>query len=326
MHDAGGAIITCNRSAERILGIDADRLLGRNSIDANDCPLYEDGSPYSAEDRPSVVTLRTGVPVANVTMGVHRHDGTLIWVSASNQPLFRPDATIPHAVVTTFQDVTERKESSERISTLSGRLIEVQEEERRKLARELHDEIGQVLTAVSFSLKSVARLDTHGALREIVGEGLTTVERAIGQVRSMSLDLRPPLLDELGIAPALRWLAQQQKSRTGVKIVVEAASADIVLPVVMAGACYRVAQEALTNVARHADASEVVIRLEQLGERVLVVVRDNGCGFDRAQIPATGGIGLLGMEERVKLAGGVLRVRSVPGEGTEVRAEFTVTS
>ena len=218
------------------------------------------------------------------------------------------------------------KESSERIAALSHRLIEVQEGERRKLARELHDEIGQVLTAVSFSLKSVARLDTYGTLREVVGEGLTTVERAIGQVRSMSLDLRPPLLDELGIVPALRWLAQQQESRTGVSIVLEAASGDLVLPVVMAEASYRVAQEALTNVARHAGASEVVVRLERLGERVRVMVRDNGCGFDRAQIHGTGGIGLLGMEERVKLAGGVLRVRSAPGEGTEVCAEFAVTS
>jgi signal transduction histidine kinase len=259
-------------------------------------------------------------------MGVHRHDGTLILLSTSNQPLFRPDATIPHAVVTTFQDVTDRKESSERIAALSHRLIAVQEEERRKLARELHDEIGQVLTAVSFSLKSVRRLDPHGTLRDVVGEGLTTVERAIGQVRSMSLDLRPPLLDELGIVPALRWLAQQQESRTGVSIDFEAAPGDLMLPVVMAETCYRVVQEALTNVARHAGASEVVVRLERLGERALIVVRDNGRGFDRTQIRGTGGIGLLGMEERVKLAGGVLRVRSVPGGGTEVCAEFTVTS
>lgn len=326
IQDAGGTIIACNRSAERILGIDANRLIGRNSIDANERPLYEDGSPYSAEDRPSVVTLRTGVAVTNVTMGVHRHDGTLIWVSLNTQPLFRPNATIPHAIVTTFQDITERKEASERIAALSHRLIEVQEGERRKLARELHDEIGQVLTAVSFSLKSVARLDTDGTLREVVSEGLTTVERAIGQVRSMSLDLRPPLLDELGIVPALRWLAQQQESRTGVSIVLEAASGDLKLPVEMAEASYRVAQEALTNVARHAGASEVVVRLERLDERVRVMVRDNGCGFDRAQIHGTGGIGLLGMEERVKLAGGVLRVRSVPGEGTDVCAEFTVAS
>lgn len=220
------------------------------------------------------------------------------------------------------QAETALRESAERVSALSRRLIEVQEEEHRQLARELHDEIGQVLTAVRLNLKAIQRQDTQAIHRQSLAEGLTIIERAISQVRGISLRLRPPVLDELGILSALRWLVQRQSSQPGVRISLEAAPEDIALPLGVAEVCYRVAQEALTNVARHSGASEAVVRIEQDGPRVAVSVRDNGRGFDVSSVRRAGGLGLLGMEERVKLIGGTLRVNSQPGAGTEVRAEI----
>ena len=260
-----------------------------------------------------------------------RRDGELFWESVAISGLKDESGKVSHYIAVK-DDITERKrieqallESAARVSALSRRLIEVQEEQSRQLARELHDEIGQVLTAVRLNLKLIEREDSQGFHREALAEGLMIIERAISQGRGMSLRLRPPVLDELGVLSALRWLVKRQSPATGLHISLEAVPEDIDLPRNVSEVCYRIVQEALTNVARHAGASEVVIRLERTGDRVKVAVQDNGCGFDAAAALAKGGLGLLGMEERVKLVGGTLQVQSRPGAGTQVRAEIGLT-
>ena len=261
-----------------------------------------------------------------------RKSGEPFWESAGISGLKDESGKISHYIAVK-DDITERKrteqalqESSERVSALTRRLIEVQEEQSRQLARELHDEIGQVLSAVRLNLKLIEREDSQGLHREALAEGLMVIERAISQVRGMSLRLRPPVLDELGILSALRWLVRRQAPQQGLRIRLEAVPEDIALPRNVAEVCYRIVQEGLTNVAKHAEASEVLIRLERTGGRVRVTVRDNGRGFDAASVRAAGGLGLLGMEERVKLVGGTLQVESRPGGGTEVRAEMELTA
>ena len=256
-------------------------------------------------------------------------DGSYKWVLDRGKVVERAIDGSPLRAIGTHTDITERmlaeqarRKDAERISALSRRLIEVQEEERARLARELHDEIGQVLTAVKLHLKVIERELAPAASNGLLGKSLSAVERAIGQVRSMSLDLRPPALDELGLVAALRSLVLNYSGYEALRIRLDAPSANVVLARGTAEALYRIAQESLTNVVRYAHAVEVVIRLEQVADRVTLSVRDDGCGFDVAGVRALEGFGLLGMEERAKLAGGTLWVHSTLGRGTEVRAEF----
>lgn len=208
----------------------------------------------------------------------------------------------------------------ERLETLSRRLLAVQEEERRRVAIELHDELGQVLTAVKINLESIPTQ---------VGVAVESVERAMQTTRDLALDLRPAMLDDLGLAAALRWYADRFAKQT--QIVMHLAIEEISdLPPTLATACFRVTQEALTNVTRHASAKNVWLEVRRTARGLELVVRDDGVGFevDAARDRATQGasLGLLGMEERVTLAGGSIDIRSTPETGTEIRALFPMRS
>ena len=188
------------------------------------------------------------------------------------------------------------------------------------LARELHDNFGQSLTAIRMNLEA------HGASSEHLAESIALVDQAIEQVRTLALDLRPSILDDLGLVAALRWLVNRQSRRAGTEWAFRAAASDGRLPTAIETCCFRLAQEALTNVVRHADAHHVSIELGFDGGEVALVVRDDGKGFDvrvARELAARGAsLGLVSMEERVSLAGGTLRIESAPGHGTTLRARF----
>jgi PAS domain S-box-containing protein len=215
----------------------------------------------------------------------------------------------------------------ERLKLMSRRLLTAQEEERRRLAVELHDELGQVLTAVKINLASLERLSGEAPASAHLREAIASVDNAMHRVRDLALDLRPSVLDDLGLPAALRWYVDRFARDAHVEAHV---SIDAVprLQAELETACFRVAQEALTNVARHAQARQVWLDLHLVAEGLELRVRDDGIGFDAraARDHAIGGasIGLLGMQERVSLMGGEFEVRSVPGDGTEVRARFGV--
>lgn len=217
------------------------------------------------------------------------------------------------------------RNSAMQLKSLSRRLIEVQELERRHLARELHDEIGQVLTAVSINLKSLRFGMDLGQPTEL-DDSIEQVDNAIQQVRNLSLDLRPSMLDDLGLEPAVRWLAGRMIQRTGLEIRLECEfPGPRPAPAVETG-CFRVVQESLTNIARHARASHVRIELKRRDDGILVRIADNGSGFDagdvfsrRSEEPTAG---LLGMRERVQLLGGELTIDSAWGSGTTVTARI----
>jgi PAS domain S-box-containing protein len=220
------------------------------------------------------------------------------------------------------------REGRERQRALSRRLLTAQEEERRRLAVELHDELGQVLTAVKISLESLHR--ASGGRRRVPPtlEGtIRSVDDALLRVRDIALDLRPSVLDDLGLPAALRWYADRLAQSAGFEARVsidEVADLDTGLATV----CFRVAQEALTNVARHAFARNVWIDLHRFPDALELSVRDDGVGFDiaaaRERAISGESIGLLGMQERVGLAGGEYEIANVPAGGVEVRARFPV--
>ncbi len=220
----------------------------------------------------------------------------------------------------------ERQRASKKLQVLSHRLVEVQEAERRQIARELHDEIGQSLTAAELNLQAALQAPRASALEKRLEDSIQAVERVLEQVHDLSLNLRPSMLDDLGLEPALRWYTHRQAALTGMRAEFYAETLDDRLDPVIETECFRVAQEALTNVVRHSQASHVKVELTRRDDRLHLRVRDDGVGFDvsalRDEAVRGASLGLLSMEERASLAGGGLEFNSAPGQGTEVRAWF----
>lgn len=218
------------------------------------------------------------------------------------------------------------REHTERLQILSRRLVEVQEVERRHIARELHDEIGQEVTAAKINLQAMQRLPGAAALSRRLEETLRIVERLLQRVRSLSLDLRPPILDDLGLVAALRWYIDQQARRAEYVSHFAADPSTIRLSADIETACFRVVQEALTNVAKHAQARRVEIALRGGDAGVGLVISDDGIGFDvraaRDRGSRGASLGLLGMEERVQIAGGEIEIESAPARGTRIQLRF----
>ncbi len=212
----------------------------------------------------------------------------------------------------------EQHLAESRLRELSRRLLSVQEEERRALARELHDEVGQQLGALKLNLKALAR-NCDGAQAERVADGLGIVELTITHIRDRALDLRPALLDDLGLAAALDWLCRQQAERSGIGIQL-AVSPLPTFSTELATAVYRVVQEAITNALKHASAHRIDVALTLENDRLDLLVADDGCGFDSNDIAV--GVGLPGMRERVETLGGGFDQDSQPGAGTRILATF----
>jgi PAS domain S-box-containing protein len=215
----------------------------------------------------------------------------------------------------------ELDEKRDRLQALSRRLLDAQEAERRAVARELHDDLGAMLTAIKLNLQ---RKDW--AAPEVRLESLDLVDQAVKQMRELALDLRPSILDDLGLAEAVRWYAGREAQRAGLGLELALEDVGARLQVRVATACFRLVQEALTNVVRHAAARNVAVALRGEDASVVMEVRDDGRGFDAvaALRAASAGKsqGLLSMQERAELAGGVLSIDSLPGKGTVVRAAF----
>jgi signal transduction histidine kinase len=215
------------------------------------------------------------------------------------------------------------RQSEERLRNLSRQLIQTQESERRRLARELHDEIGQALTAIKMAVQAARRGPNAAASLD---DGVSLVERTLAQVRGLSLDLRPAMLDELGLVPAVRWYLDRQAQRAGLVAYLDADVEGPRLAADIETTCFRLVQEAVTNIVRHAQAQTVWINLRRRTGELQLDIRDDGGGFDVAEARgrATHGasLGLLGMQERVQLVRGSLTIHSEPGQGTEVRVRI----
>lgn len=217
------------------------------------------------------------------------------------------------------QRTVELREANAELQEMSRQLVNAQETERRSLARELHDEIGQLLTAIKMQMQS-ARTDASPESRANLNSAVATIDETINQVRSLSLRLRPSILDDLGLRPALEWQAEQLTERTNIRVQIEGDLPDARLPTELETVFFRVAQEAMTNIMRHAQAKSVSVELSCSGAETTMSVCDDGVGFDPTTITTkrTGGLGLPGMRERVELVGGTLKVESSPGKGTRV--------
>jgi signal transduction histidine kinase len=211
------------------------------------------------------------------------------------------------------------------LQALSARLVRAQEDERRTLARELHDEVGQSLSAIMMEASSVRVAadageiagQVRGDIRDRVSSIALMAEKTLNTVRDMALLLRPSMLDDFGLLPALNWHAREMSKRTGLHVRIEADEISDAFPDEHKTCIYRVVQEALNNAARHANARNLQVVVKTEGDRVVFSVRDDGSGFEKRFVR---GLGLLGMEERVRRLGGELHIDSVIGRGTTISA------
>ena len=210
------------------------------------------------------------------------------------------------------------KSSLDLLRALAARLQSVREEERTSIAREIHDELGQACTAIKMDLALIGRKATKGQthLRAKVDSAIRLVDAMIGTLRRIASELRPRTLDDLGLTAALEWQAQEFESRAGIRCHVTLPQEPLVLDSERSTAIFRIFQESLTNVARHAHATRVEARLEREADQLLFQVHDNGRGFDPEEAKTRRALGLVGMQERALLLNGELKVEGVPGAGT----------
>jgi signal transduction histidine kinase len=211
---------------------------------------------------------------------------------------------------------TERAEAG--LRQLSRKLVRAQEDERRNLARELHDEVGQTITALRVELANAEKLRTgpEEAFHLHLEEAKDLAAQTLRSVRDIATGLRPSVLDDLGVAPALEWQAREHTRRTGTPVAVTIDELPGHIPEGHRTCLYRVVQEALTNCARHAEARQIRIALHAERDRLLLTVQDDGRGFP---LPPAGGLGLIGIEERVRELGGAVAIDSQPGKGTVLK-------
>ncbi|MEO6725645.1 MAG: PAS domain S-box protein [Blastocatellia bacterium] len=463
LQDENSLILAANASAERVLGLTSDQLMGRTSYDPEWRAVQEDGLPFPGEQHPGPVTLQTGKPCSNVVMGVHKPDGRLTWISINSQPLLRPGETKPYAVVCSFGDISQRKlaedalrsseerfakafsaspqpmvifeafgrrivsvneamvrtfgwqgeemlgktpadlnfwadlkqqsrvrallaeqgfvrdleiqfrtksgevrdflysaetvtldnllhvlvvvsditerkmieqelaQSYEQLRSLSARVEKVREEERTRIAREIHDNLGQALTGLKMDFswldRSLSRttdemlcVKAKPKLKEIA----QLLEETIQTVRDIATDLRPGVLDTLGLCAAIDWHAHGFGQRSGIKCSTHLCREPQKLPVDRSTALFRIFQEILTNTARHSKATQFSVKVVEAGSNLVLTVQDDGIGIAEEQMRSPKSLGLIGMRERVLAFGGSLQIVGSPQRGTTVTVTMPV--
>lgn len=283
------------------------------------------------EDRDRVVGhwhrwVTTGEPLRDEFRFL-RPDGAVMWVLSQGVPIY-DDPHLIAGYVGILSDITEQKRAQtallESKNAFTRQLLQAQEEERRRIARELHDEMGQMLTALKLELQETQREPVSPRVR--LTESIEMIDQIMEQVRTLLADLRPAPLETLGLPAALRWYLNRQAERTGLKICFQADNLSGRLPTEIEVSGFRIVQEALTNVIRHARAQHVTVELRQEETVLWLSIKDDGIGFDvnvaQEQAAARGSLGLLGMHERAELAGGHLSIISTPPHGTQIRVRF----
>ncbi|MFZ2054370.1 MAG: PAS domain-containing sensor histidine kinase [Candidatus Aminicenantales bacterium] len=320
VQDKNGRIVYSNKKFNRLIGYSPNRLLGRlfeDFLDKESLAKHEsrvlkkkgERSPYrivlNRKDGGKVQASITPVAIYGVK---RRHRGTILLIMDITDRL-------------RFEEELTR--SREELRNLSRHLQTAREEESKRIAREIHDEMGQALTALKMDLAWLDRRFTketkeQDQLRQKTRSMSELIDKTIQLIQKISAELRPGLLDDLGLMPAIEWQLQDFQNRTKIKCKLSCASSDIELEPDQATAIFRVFQESLTNVARHARATRLEISLTEKDGWLGLTIRDNGKGISDSQVNAPDALGFLGMRERLRLFNGKLNVHGVPRRGTTV--------
>lgn len=296
-------MVRWNKAGERVVGLSDEEMVGKTDYDL--FPAHE-AAHFQAKDRE---VLRSGVllDIPEETLNTRFGVKTL---RTKKIPIFDESGN-PLYLLGISEDITELKEMK---AQAAARLEAAREAERRHIARELHDELGQLLTALKLDLDRLQR-QLSPPLRLQTDSMSELLDHTIKTVRRLATELRPQILDDLGLKAGLEWLAKQSCERVGLSFEVRWLLPDDRLNDDARSAFFRICQEALNNVVRHARASQVEIELRKDEQHLILLVKDNGSGF-RAGEGSPDGLGLLGIRERIALLGGSCAVTSLPGKGT----------
>ncbi|MBI4396020.1 MAG: PAS domain S-box protein [Elusimicrobia bacterium] len=315
--DEKGRVTAWNPAAERIFGWSEQEILGRR------LPIIPDGK--EAEFQELLGAAMRGLPPKGIELRRQRKDGVLVDVCLWTAVL--KDAGKIRSAVGILSDITERKRaeeamrrSREQMRALAARLESVREEERVRIAREIHDELGQSLTGLKMDLVWLEKrlMKPQENLAERVQGMQRLTDETIQAVRKISSELRPGVLDDLGLWAAIEWQAKDFEKRTGIRCALRSEENIASLSGERSTAVFRIFQEALTNAARHSGATAVNVVLKGENHHVVLDIHDNGKGITETEASAPRSFGLLGMRERAALLGGEVRIQGEPGEGTRV--------
>jgi two-component system NarL family sensor kinase len=320
-------ILFANQAAQQMFDMPIKDVLGKNSSELGLVAVYEDGTEMPFSMRPGPRALATGEAVRNEVMGWRRRDSNeVLWILGEVVPLFGENGQLDQ-LVSSFSDITKRKQAEEALHQLSTRLLQLQDEERRRLGRELHDSLAQSVLAVNLNLAQVARasvpLDERSLLA--MSEARRVLQEMSREIRTLSYLLHPPVLDELGLTSAIKEYAKGFSERSGIELEVDLQAGFGRLSQEAETALFRIVQESLSNIQRHSGSQTAKIRLRGDTSRVELEVSDRGRGMDQTVVERSRssrtrlGVGILGMRERMTQLGGKLEVES-KSQGTTVRA------
>jgi hypothetical protein len=328
-HDPECRVFTGNK-----LGLEVLRLQGKADL-SKTAPLFErpshfqilkNGQPVPDEELPMQVAGRTGQPVMGQEVEIRHADGTTRSLFGNAVPLLNDSGAV-RGVMATFVDITEVKQGQEKLRALAARLQAVREEERAAVAREIHDVLAQDLTRIKLDIAWLDRRLAQapedpkvGALRDKLRVMVELTDNSIQSVQKIATELRPVVLDTLGLCAAIEWQLADFETRSGIKCVASLPERDLALASEPSTAIFRILQESLTNVIRHAAATRVQIELRREDGRVNLTVSDNGRGIEAAQLNDPRSVGLLSMRERAELLGGQCQITGQPGLGTTIEA------
>lgn len=314
-----GVILDANLAFARLFGYEQpEELIGKIGLEWL----------LSPESRASIHERMQRKEIAPLEVTCIRKDGTA-FAAETDSKLVK---YLGHdASIVSCRDITERKgaqeerqRSIEQLRALAARLQSVREEERKRVAREIHDQLGQALTAIKIDLSALVRELPADLRHQSKGTSsiLKLVDETIQSVRRISTELRPGILDDLGLVAAVEWAGEEFEARTGTKCRLNLSEHGISIDPERATAVFRIFQETLTNVARHADASEIEVRLAKDDRDLTLEVHDNGRGIPEDKLSNGESLGILGMRERALLLGGEIIISGTPGKGTTVRVRI----
>lgn len=321
LQDPDGKMIMANKAALNLLGVTENQLLGTDSMDPRWNVIHEDGSAFPGELHPVPEVIRTRQPVQDVVMGVYRPlTNDRVWLLVSAEPVFGNNNQLIN-VVSSFADITEQRRMAQELieqeiqnqRQITQATIDAQEKERIEIGKELHDNINQHLNTTRLYLE-VAREKADGEVLKMITQAHKNMAGIINEIRQLSQSLVPPTLGDLGLAESIRDLCDSIRLTHKFKVSFNCRHfEESLVPGNLRLSLFRIIQEKISNIIRHAEATKISIRLSNDAEQIYLTITDNGKGFD--PMVAKEGLGLKNIRTRTALFNGKMELKTAPGDG-----------